>query len=106
MKQSYVEIATFDAWAEADIIRNRLIARGVSAVLIGPNTSSTFGMYMGAASKVSVMVPEASVRCAEKILMEEASPSTVRSKTRCRSDPPHTPIRLPSRRRGKNNPKR
>jgi hypothetical protein len=70
MKTSYVEAATFDSWAEADMFRSRLMAQGIDAVLIGPNTSSTFGMYMGAASKVTVMTPEASVELAKKILME------------------------------------
>jgi hypothetical protein len=106
MKQPYVEIAAFEAWAEADIFRSRLVAQGVPAVLMGPNTSSTFGMYMGLASKVSVMVPEASARRAEKILMEEVSPGVVPPVTRPRSDPPHTPIRSAARGGGKNRVKR
>jgi hypothetical protein len=69
-KPPYVEAATFDAWAEADIVRCQLVAQGIDAVLIGPNTSSTLGMYMGAASKVTVMVPEAEAERAKKILME------------------------------------
>jgi hypothetical protein len=69
-KSSYVEAATFDAWAEADIARCRLVAQGIDAVLLGPNTSSTLGMYMGAASKVTVMVPAGEVELARKILSE------------------------------------
>lgn len=70
MESGYVEIAKFDAWAEADIVRCRLEALGITAVLLGPNTSSTFGMYMGVASKVSLMVPEKSAERAKKILKE------------------------------------
>jgi hypothetical protein len=106
MKRPYVEIAAFEAWAEADIFRNRLAAQGVPAVLMGPNTSSTFGMYMGVASKVSVMVPEASARLAEQILRGEVSPGVVPPGTRPRSDPPHTPIRSTSRVCRKNSAKR
>jgi hypothetical protein len=70
MKSTYVEVATFDAWAEADIVRCQLVAQGIDAVLIGPNTSSTLGMYMGVASKVTVMVPKDSAELAKKILAE------------------------------------
>jgi len=98
MKPSYMEVAKFDAWAEADIFRCRLEAQGISAVLIGPNTSSTLGMYMGVASKVSVMVPEASAERAEKILKGEEHPRAVGSEQRHRSSAPNTPTRLPSRR--------
>ena len=106
MKPSYVEVAKFDAWAEADIFRCRLEAQGISAVLIGPNTSSTLGMYMGAASKVSVMVPEGSAERAEEILLEEVSPPASGQKKRSRSSAPQTPVRLPSQRRKKNHPEK
>jgi hypothetical protein len=98
MKPSYVEVAKFDAWAEADIFRCRLEAQGISAVLIGPNTSSTLGMYMGVASKVSVMVPEASAERAEKILKGEGPPRAGGSEKGYRSSAPNTPTRLLSRR--------
>jgi len=105
MKPSYVEVAKFDAWAEADIFRCRLEAQGISAVLLGPNTSSTLGMYMGVASKVSVMVPEASAERAEKILLEGSASRSVEAEKGYRSSPP-TPTRLSSRGRGKKQPKR
>jgi hypothetical protein len=106
MKPSYMEVAKFDAWVEADIFRCRLEAQGISAVLIGPNTSSTLGMYMGVASKVSVMVPETSVERAGKILLEEASPPAPGREKRSRSSAPQTPVRPPSQRRKKNHPEK
>ena len=98
MENQYMEIAKFDAWAEADIFRGRLVAQGIAAVLIGPNTSSTLGMYMGVASKVSVMVPKNSAERAKKILAEDESPRAEEQKKVYRSAAPNTPTRVPSRR--------
>jgi hypothetical protein len=98
MEKQYLEIAKFDAWAEADIFRGRLAAQGIVAVLIGPNTSSTLGMYMGVASKVSVMVPKNSAERAQIILLEDGSPTAVESGKAYRSAAPNTPTRVPSRR--------
>ncbi len=98
MENQYMEIAKFDAWAEADIFRGRLAAQGIAAVLIGPNTSSTLGMYMGVASKVSVMVPKNSAERAQKILAEDQSPRAEEQKKVPRSTAPNAPTRLPSRR--------
>jgi hypothetical protein len=89
MKPEFVEIAVFDTWADADIVRNRLIAKGIRASLSGPNTSATFGMYMGAASRVSVLVLKSSAAAAKRFLAEDAGHGPVRG----HSTPPPTPIR-------------
>ena len=106
MDKQFVEIAKFDAWAEADIFRSRLAAQGISAVLMGPNTSSTLGMYMGVASKVSVLVPKGSAERAEKILLEDAPAPTAGLKKGIRSSAPRTPIRLPPRSGKTNHPEK
>jgi hypothetical protein len=93
MENKYVEIAKFDAWAEADIVRCRLTALGISAVLIGPDTSSTLGMYMGVASKVSVMVPEKLANRAKKVLLKDAEPISELPKKARRSSSPRTRTR-------------
>jgi hypothetical protein len=94
MESQYLEIAKFDAWAEADIFRGRLAAQGIAAVLIGPNTSSTLGMYMGVASKVSVMVPKNSAARAQKILAEDETARTAEPEKAYRSSAPATPTRV------------
>ena len=98
MEKQYIEIAKFDAWAEADIFRGQLAAQGITAVLIGPNTSSTLGMYMGVASKVSVMVPKDSAERAQKILAQDDFPRVTEPKKGYQSSAPNTPAREPARR--------
>jgi hypothetical protein len=102
MKGPHTEIAKFDSWVDAEIFRSRLKAKGIPAVLSGPNTSGTLGMYMGLASKVSVLVPTSMAPLAEKILREDESASADQSSEGSgRSSAPYTPIRPPRRRRSR-----
>jgi hypothetical protein len=103
MKNPHTEIAKFDSWVEAEIFRGRLKAKGIPAVLSGPNTSGTLGMYMGLASKVSVLVPVSMAPLVEKTLWEGDSVAAIPGgEGSCRSFTPFTPIRLPLWRRQKN----
>jgi hypothetical protein len=54
--------ATFDNYLDAENYRNTLHAVGIPAEIVGPSSSSGFGLTFGMLSKVSVMVPANAVR--------------------------------------------
>lgn len=95
MQKSLVCLATFDTFAEAELYCSALRARGIRAALAGPDSSSTFGSYFGPLSHVSVMVTEESARRLKQSTSSEDGPQPVS----CRSQQPHTPLRLPAVRR-------
>jgi hypothetical protein len=68
MKTKYVEVGRYESWTDADIVRNRLVAKGIRAELSNNNATGTFGMYMGTISNVRVLVPRSAAAEAKRLL--------------------------------------
>jgi hypothetical protein len=92
MKPKFVEIGKYESWTDAEIVRNRLVAKGLRAELSTNSTTGTFGMYMGTISNVSVLVPKSAVAEAKRLLSGDAP----RGPGRAHSTSPKTPIRRKS----------
>jgi hypothetical protein len=89
-----VVLKTFDTRSEAELYRNKLLARRIPADLAGPDTSSTFGAYFGPMSRVSVVATEEAARRLANLGESTISASSARRRTGCHSLQPYTPMRL------------
>jgi hypothetical protein len=84
MNKSPICAATFDNYLDAENYKNLLAASGIPAEIVGPSSSSGFGLTFGTLSKVSVLVPATAAHRLAKI-----SPPCFSRATRPHvSDPP------------------